>query len=517
MRYTLTDASQRAMRTAARWAFADTTCDCLGPGLLLGLLAEDECRAADMLARASIGPEAVHQRWPGLQQVDNPDSTVVAECAAIELLGRLTERLDGDPRGWPLATEHLLLGLLLADDETARWLAGQGLSLAEVEAEIGRIHQSMPEAAEPIDFPAGDELPPWPVASLPPLQAAAGADLVFRIVDAAANRAREALRVVEDFARFGLNDAAVTRELKHLRHDLAAAIGQLPAAALLASRDTPGDVGTEISTAAERRRAGIESVLTANFKRLQEALRSLEEYGKLVSEPAGAAFEALRYRSYSLEQRVGLQSPRRQLLAQARLYVLADGRSTVDEFGELLRILVTSGVDVIQLRDKSLSDAALLKRGRLAREITRGSRTLFIMNDRADLAVACDADGVHVGQDELPVQEARSVVGPGRLIGLSTHNLEQALAAVGTGADYIGVGPVFPSRTKDFADFPGLRLLRQVSGCMQMAAFAIGGIGLDNIHRVLETGFQRVAVSGAVCGASDPAAAARELRAALDP
>jgi len=242
----------------------------------------------------------------------------------------------------------------------------------------------------------------------------------------------------------------------------------------------------------------------------------LEEYGKLVSPAVGPALERLRYRSYSIEQRVQLGSRSRRLLVDARLYVLVDGRATLDEFTELLKMLVAAGVDVIQLRDKSLADAALIERGHRARELTRGSQTLFIMNDRADLALACEADGVHVGQDELPVPHARSMLGQGSLVGVSTHNLEQACQAARQAVDYIGVGPVFRSGTKDFANFPGLELLREVRGHTQLPAFAIGGIDLGNVSRVLETGFRRIAVSGAVCRASDPAAAVARLRIALD-
>jgi thiamine-phosphate pyrophosphorylase len=138
------------------------------------------------------------------------------------------------------------------------------------------------------------------------------------------------------------------------------------------------------------------------------------------------------------------------------------------------------------------------------------------MNDRTDLAVACQADGVHLGQDEMPVEHARRMIGEHGLVGVSTHSLEQASSAGRQGADYLGVGPVFPSGTKEFASFPGLELLRQVSGRTPVPAFAIGGIGLENVARVLETGFGRIAVSGAVCRSADPAGAVAGLRAALD-
>jgi thiamine-phosphate pyrophosphorylase len=166
---------------------------------------------------------------------------------------------------------------------------------------------------------------------------------------------------------------------------------------------------------------------------------------------------------------------------------------------------------VLQLRDKNLPDRQLLDRARTLRAITRGTSTLFIMNDRPDLAALSGADGVHVGQDELTVKDARRILGPDGLVGVSTHSVEQARSAVLDGADYIGVGPTFPSGTKKFAEFTGTALLRAVAPEIRLPAFAIGGIDAKNLSEVLATGFTRVAVSGAVTTANDPATAASEL------
>jgi len=209
-----------------------------------------------------------------------------------------------------------------------------------------------------------------------------------------------------------------------------------------------------------------------------------------------------------------------------RLYVLLDGRESIDEMADLARSLVEAGVDAIQLRDKRLSDRELVARARRLREICRaggsstegetGRRTLCIINDRPDLASLAEADGVHVGQDELSVKDARAVVGPGRLVGVSTHSIEQARQAVLDGADYIGVGPTFPSGTKQFDAFPGPALLSQVASEVRLPAVAIGGIDLENLAEVLATGIGRVALSRAITTAADPAAVARRMRELLD-
>jgi thiamine-phosphate pyrophosphorylase len=198
-------------------------------------------------------------------------------------------------------------------------------------------------------------------------------------------------------------------------------------------------------------------------------------------------------------------------LADARLYVLLDGRASLDEFTAMAGSLVQSGVHVIQLRDKRLDDRRLLERAAALREITRTAGVLFIINDRPDMAVLAQADGVHVGQEDLTVKAARQIVGPDALVGVSTHSIDQARQAVLDGANYIGVGPTFPSETKPFDQFPGLDLLRAVAAEIRLPAFAIGGIRPEKLAGMLQTGIGRIAVSGAILDAADPAAVARAL------
>jgi thiamine-phosphate pyrophosphorylase len=342
----------------------------------------------------------------------------------------------------------------------------------------------------------------------------ASADMIplLRVLDAEGNRAREGLRVVEDFARFVLDDRHLTDCCKQLRHQLTAVLARIPPAERLAARETQADVGTTLTTPAEQRRTTPRAVLEANFGRLQEALRSLEEFGKLHDPQMGAELEQLRYRSYTLHRAMVIEQESAARLAGARLYVLVDGRATAAEFETLVRTLIGAGVDVLQLRDKNLDDRTLLERGRLLSRLTRGSPTLAIVNDRPDLAVLAQADGVHVGQDELTVKDARTIVGPQRLVGVSTHSIQQARQAVLDGANYIGVGPTFPSGTKSFSHYPGLELVAAVAAEIRLPAFAIGGIGPANLDAVLAAGLPRAAVSGAITTAADPAAVARAMR-----
>ncbi len=134
-----------------------------------------------------------------------------------------------------------------------------------------------------------------------------------------------------------------------------------------------------------------------------------------------------------------------------------------------------------------------------------------MINDRADVAAVVDADGIHLGQEDLPVKEARTIVGTRMLIGVSTHNIQQARAAVLDGANYLGAGPTFPSQTKLFESFAGLDYLRSVAAEIGLPTFAIGGITAKNLPDVIATGISRVAVGSAVTDAGEPASAAREL------
>ena len=224
---------------------------------------------------------------------------------------------------------------------------------------------------------------------------------LLRIIDANANRATEGMRVIEEYARFALDDAHLTRLQKQLRHDLIEVLQVLPREELCAARTTEQDVGTQIATQAEFERQDIRQVATANQKRVEQSLRSLEEFLKPLSAETARQIEQLRYRAYALGRAVELTGFSRQRLEQAKLYVLVDGGESLDAFSTAAAALVRSGVHVLQLRDLRLDDRQLVARGRRLRELTRETPTLFVMNNRPDLAVLTQADGVHVGQDDL--------------------------------------------------------------------------------------------------------------------
>ena len=199
-----------------------------------------------------------------------------------------------------------------------------------------------------------------------------------------------------------------------------------------------------------------------------------------------------------------------------RLYVIVDRAAAGGRpLAELAVAAIRGGADVIQLRDKAASAADLLRAAQELVAITRPAGIPLIINDRPDIAHAVGASGVHLGQDDLPVQAARAILGPSRLIGKSTHSLEQARAAQAEGADYLGVGPVFATPTKPNYPQVGLSLVQQVRGTITIPWVAIGGIEQDNVERVIQAGARCVAIVRAVCRADDPETAARRLKRSL--
>ena len=168
------------------------------------------------------------------------------------------------------------------------------------------------------------------------------------------------------------------------------------------------------------------------------------------------------------------------------------------------------------MREKNMTDRERLDRARRMRNWTRQAGALFIVNDRLDLAKLVEADGVHLGQDDLSVAAARKILGPDSLIGVSTHNLAQVREAILDGADYLGVGPTFPSSTKEFGEFPGLEFVRQVSAETAWPTFVLGGITLGNVREVVSAGGRRIAVSAAIARAEEPAAVAQAFLQALN-
>ena len=335
---------------------------------------------------------------------------------------------------------------------------------------------------------------------------------IYRILDANFNRAREALRVAEDCGRFALNDPAVTAMAKNMRSDLREILDLMPTDEFLSARDTAGDIGTEITSPSEPRREGLMDVAIAACKRLTGSLRSIEEYSKVVAPETTIQIERMRYNAYTLEHRLIGRFMVGKRFADVRLYALVGKQSCPNGLRDTTRRVIAGGADAIQLREKDVPDDQLLAQAAELRELTDETGRLLIINDRPDIAALVGADGVHLGQHDLPINEARKLLRPGAIVGRSTHNLAEARAAVNEGADYIAIGPIFDTATKEAGPPVGLELLKQISQEISLPVAAVGGINPSNAGDLFAAGAGCVAVCSGICGADDPQAAASAIK-----
>lgn len=341
-------------------------------------------------------------------------------------------------------------------------------------------------------------------------------DSCLRILDAAANRVREGLRVVDDYCRFILNSSLLCTITKKLRHDFNETLQWIPATLIISHRNVEEDLGTSIHTNQELTRLNDEDVFKANIKRVQESLRSLEEFGKLESPDFSVAIGEIRYRSYDLEQRIFRFLDYSGKLKDIKIYGLLGPEHLDPGFMDTLDALFENGLDMVQLRIKTAPDSKLLDYAFELKALTAQNGKLLIINDRPDIAKIVDADGLHLGQDDLPLKKAKSIIGRNKILGISTHNEDQILKSIENGADYIGVGPVFNSKTKTFNNLAGLDFVQAANTVCTIPWFAIGGIDTQNITQLAKHGVKRIAVSNALFNSENPLKTLKVLRLALE-
>jgi thiamine-phosphate pyrophosphorylase len=326
-----------------------------------------------------------------------------------------------------------------------------------------------------------------------------------RLLDANINRSAEGLRVLEDIARFSLDNQKISAAIRSLRHRVRD-LFKGREHSLLSARDSVADVGqiTSQQATGSDERDGLRDTVLSNFKRVQEASRSIEEILKTKGEySAGKIVEELRFSVYELETE--LMSFFSRQLPSGIYGILGEkfslGRSNV----EVARQMVEAGVAVLQYREKLKykSSRAIYEECLAIREITREAGIPFIVNDYADIALMVEADGIHQGQDDIPIKALRKIA-PDIILGCSTHSPEQAQQAIADGADYIGVGPIFTTQTKeDVCDAVGLEYLEYVAKHHDIPFVAIGGIKRNNLPQVLQRGAKTVCLVTEIIGARD--------------
>jgi len=343
---------------------------------------------------------------------------------------------------------------------------------------------------------------------------------IRRVIDANLNRTREGLRVLEDISRLVLNDAILSEKLKTIRHGLLKG-GPNLAGELITARDSEGDVGADTIVPGQEAEKELPLVVVANSSRVQESLRTLEEMSKTPGAASVLDPEVLR------KARFSLYTIERELLSrltrQDKVKHLSGLHAIIDTQAlkgrphlEAARQVVSGGAKTIQLRDKLGSKGDLLPVARELKALCAEHDVLFIINDYLDLALAADADGLHVGQEDLPVSTARKLLPIDKIVGCSVTTVAQAVAAAASGADYVAVGSMYPTPSKEKAIVVGLERLREIRQAVGLPLVAIGGITKDNAAAVIAAGADSVAVIGAILGAESPEEAARGIVAKIE-
>lgn len=331
---------------------------------------------------------------------------------------------------------------------------------------------------------------------------------MYRIIDANINRVSEGLRVIEDIQRFVFNNGIMASSIRGLRHEVRKSFS---CDELLYFRQSTEDVGLKASQNSRLdQKESIQSLLLSNFKRAEEGLRSIEESLKIMGYyTQSKVYETIRFELYDMEKKVLLK----ERFPVTDIYAIlgeafSKGKSNIQVTEELIE----SGVKIIQYREKLKSKKEIYEECKIIRQLTKESDVTFIINDHISIAMMVKADGIHIGQDDLPIEDVRRIA-PHMIIGLSTHNKDQAKQAVEKGADYIGVGPIFKTTTKqNIEKSDGLDYLKWVKENIDLPYVAIGGIKENNVSQVKDNGGYCFAMISELTGADDLSKKIKSIR-----
>ncbi len=335
----------------------------------------------------------------------------------------------------------------------------------------------------------------------------------LRIADANTNRIGEGLRVLEEVARFVLNDQSLSERLKKLRHELSI---RDPGTKLtyLSARDSQNDVGAGTRVSFQTAQRNESEMVVANARRVEEGLRVMEELSAMEGpETVNADYKGARFKLYDIEKElIGRLARSLSVSGIFGLYAVIDsdclkGRDLLEITSQIL----AGGVKLVQLRDKITPKIRLYELALAVKKLCVENEAIFIINDHIDIALATDADGLHLGQDDLSVKIARRLLSIDKLIGCSVTTATEAIKAKDDGADYLACGAIYPTSTKTDCPVVGLKALGEIKGATDLPLVAIGGINIENIAEVLAAGADAVAVVSSLVLARSPVIAAKEM------
>ncbi len=345
-------------------------------------------------------------------------------------------------------------------------------------------------------------------------------DELHAAIDANFNRSMEGLRVCEDVCRFVLHDEILSTRAKEYRHVLAELSSLWMKIDLLSARDIATDPIKFVHLEETTQKGNdnpIEVLFLRNIRRAIEAVRSIEECARIDNKDHGN-FQSLRFQLYAFEAEVVDAITRKHIQRKFHnaLYAILEPTFAGEDLRAAAAALIEGGARVIQLRMKHAPTKEIMEHARIIGPICKKKGVVFIINDRPDIARCVDADGVHVGQDDMPVADARRIVGVGKIVGKSTHSLKQAREAQKEFPDYIAIGPVFDTASKDGSMLRGIGIdaVRMVAHESNVPVVAIGGITPDVVDALKDAGSTCPAVMSALFS-GDVVRNAREFTAKL--
>ena len=323
---------------------------------------------------------------------------------------------------------------------------------------------------------------------------------VYQIIDANLDRAREGLRVLEDWARFGLGENGFVAKIKNYRQIL----GKNHLGIYKQSRNQIEDQCKGLTHQEQSKRKTPEQIISSNAGRVQEALRVIEEFSRLHNQELSKIASEIRYEIYTLEiDLLNLSNSKKleEVLKENDLYIITDPK---ENLLEIIEDILIAGVKIIQHIFKTGTDKDNLEEAIHIKNLCKRYNSLFIINDRIDIALASNADGIHLGQDDIDLKTARKLLGNSKIIGISANNEIDISDALKKGCDYIGIGPVFETATKKDKKPLGIEKIKTLTKDLNIPWFAIGGVTKNNISYLKSNGFQKVALVSELMNSEDP-------------
>ena len=323
---------------------------------------------------------------------------------------------------------------------------------------------------------------------------------IFQIIDANLDRAREGLRVLEDWARFGIGENDCVTKIKNFRQIL----GKNHLEVYKQSRNYIEDQCKGLTHQEQNKRKTPEQIISSNAARVQEALRVIEEFSRLHNHELSKIASEIRYEIYTLEinlLNLSKFKKSKKILKDNDLYVITDQK---ENLLEIIENILIAGVKIIQHRFKTGTDKEHLQEAIQIKNLCKKHSSLFIINDRVDIALASNADGIHLGQDDFDLKTARKLLGYSKIIGISANNEIDISNALKEGCDYIGIGPVFETATKKNKKPLGIEKIKKLTKDLNLPWFAIGGIKTNNISYLKRNGFKKVALVSQLMNSEDP-------------